>query len=96
MKFTLEADHKTVLEKLANSGMTPAVTARRAKILLLKELGKSSSDIADELGISRHTAELWVNLTKKGTCFLLRAGRLPILSYDKKRLLKAPTIVMNI
>lgn len=60
MKFTLEADHKTVLEKLAKSGMTPVATSQRAKILLLKEQGKSCSDIADELGISRHTVELWV------------------------------------
>lgn len=60
MKFTLEADHKAVLEKLSKSGMTPVATARRAKILLLKEQGKSCSNIADELGISRHTVELWV------------------------------------
>ena len=50
MKFTLEADHKAILEKLAKSGMTPVATAQRAKILLLKEQGRSSSDIADELG----------------------------------------------
>lgn len=60
MKFTLEADHKAVLEKLSKSGMTPVATAQRAKILLLKEQGKSCSYIADELGISRHTVELWV------------------------------------
>lgn len=60
MKFTLEADHKIVLEKLSKSGMTPVLTAQRAKILLLKEQGKSCSDIAEELGISRHTAELWI------------------------------------
>lgn len=60
MKFTLEANHKAELEKLANSGMTPVVIAQRAKILLLKDTGKSASAIADELGISRHTAELWV------------------------------------
>lgn len=58
MKFTLEEDHKTALEKLAKSGMTPVLTAQRAKILLLKEQGKSSSDIAGELNISRHTVEL--------------------------------------
>lgn len=67
MKFTLEADHRTVLEKLAKSGMTPVATAQRAKILLLKEQGKSSSDIADELGISRHTAELWIKKYRSRT-----------------------------
>lgn len=67
MKFTLEAEHKTILEKLARSGMTPVAVAQRAKILLLKEQGKSSSDIADELGISRHTAELWVRKYRSRT-----------------------------
>jgi len=67
MKFTLEADHKTGLEKLAKSGMTPVVIAQRAKILLPKEQGKSSSDIADKLGISRHTVELWVKKYRSRT-----------------------------
>lgn len=67
MKFTLEADHKTALEKLAKSGMTPVLTAQRAKILLLKEQGKSSSDIAGKLSISRHTVELWVKKYRSRT-----------------------------
>ena len=67
MKFTLEADHKTALEKLAKSGMTPVLSAQRAKILLLKEQGKSSSDIAGELNISRHTVELWVKKYRSRT-----------------------------
>lgn len=67
MKFTLEADHKTALEKLAKSGMTPVLTAQRAKILLLKEQGKSSSDIAGKLNISRHTVELWVKKYRSRT-----------------------------
>lgn len=67
MKFILEADHKTALEKLAKSGMTPVLTAQRAKILLLKEQGKSSSDIAGELNISRHTVELWVKKYRSRT-----------------------------
>ena len=60
MKFTLDANHKAELEKLANSGMTPILIAQRAKILLLKDAGKSASAIADEVGVSRHTAELWI------------------------------------
>lgn len=67
MKFTLQADHKTALEKLAKSGMTPVLTAQRAKILLLKEQGRSSSDIAGELNISRHTVELWVKKYRSRT-----------------------------
>lgn len=60
MKFTLEQNHRAELEKLANSGMTPVVIAQRAKILLMKADGKSASAIAEELGVSRHTAELWI------------------------------------
>ena len=60
MKFTLEQKHKAELEKLASSGMTPVVIAQRAKILLMKGDGKSATDIAAELGVSRHTAELWI------------------------------------
>lgn len=67
MKFTLEEDHKFALEKLAKSGMTPLLTAQRAKILLLKNQGKSSSDIADKLGISRHTVELWIKKYRSRT-----------------------------
>lgn len=60
MKFALDTAHKVALEKLANSGMTPVVIAQRAKILLLKASGKSVATIADEVGVSRHTAELWI------------------------------------
>ena len=60
MKFTLDANHKAALEKYVNSGMTPVVIAQRAKILLLKATGKSATAIADEVGVSRHTAELWI------------------------------------
>ena len=60
MKFTLEQNHRAELDKLANTGMTPVVIAQRAKILLMKADGKSASAIAEELGVSRHTAELWI------------------------------------
>ena len=60
MIFTLDINHKAELEKLASSGMTPIVIAQRAKILLLKDAGKSATAIAEEVGVSRHTAELWI------------------------------------
>ena len=60
MKFTLEQKHKAELEKLANSGMTPVVIAQRAKILLMKADGQSATAIAEKLGVSRHTTELWI------------------------------------
>lgn len=61
MIFTLDIKHKSELEKLASSGMTPIIIAQRAKILLLKDAGKSATAIAEEVGVSRHTAELWIN-----------------------------------
>ena len=60
MIFTLDINHKAELEKLVSSGMTPIVIAQRAKILLLKDAGKSATAIAEEVGVSRHTAELWI------------------------------------
>ena len=60
MKFQLTAEHKVYLEKLVRSGMTPIVIAQRANILLLKDAGKSGEAIAADLGINRHTADLWI------------------------------------
>lgn len=67
MKFELSDEHRIELTKLANSGMTSVVIAQRAKILLRKEVGLSSSDIADELKINRHTVELWVKKYRNRT-----------------------------
>lgn len=60
MKVALEQNHRAELEKLTNSGMPPVVIAQRAKILLMKGDDKSASTIAENLGVSRHTAELWI------------------------------------
>ena len=59
MKFILRPDDKSELEKLVKSGMTPVVISQRAQILLKKAENKSSTAIADEMGINRHTVELW-------------------------------------
>ena len=59
MKFILQPDDKSELEKLVKSGMTPVVISQRAQILLKKAENKSSTAIADEMGINRHTVELW-------------------------------------
>lgn len=62
MKFELNQQDKMQLEKLTHSEMTPFLTAQRSKILLLKSEGKSSTVIAEELGVNRHTVELWVHV----------------------------------
>ena len=59
MRFTLRPDDKTELEKLVKSGMTPVIINQRARILLSKAENKSCSEIASELGVNRHTVELW-------------------------------------
>ncbi len=46
-------------QKNVKSGMSPIIIAQRAKILLLKDDGKSGESIAEELGINRHTIDLW-------------------------------------
>jgi predicted regulator of amino acid metabolism with ACT domain len=59
MKFELQADDKAVLEKLVKSGMTPVIISQRAQILLKKAENKSSTKVAEELNVNRHTVELW-------------------------------------
>lgn len=60
MKFELKPEDKIALEKLVRSGMTPVIIVQRARIYLLKDEGKSNYEIADELGVNRHTVDLWV------------------------------------
>ena len=59
MKFTLQPEDKVELEKLVKSGMTPVVMHQRAQILLKKAQNKSSTVVAGEIGVNRHTVELW-------------------------------------
>ena len=67
MKFTLQPDDKIELEKLVKSGMTPVCISQRANILLKKADNMSSVAIAKELGINRHTVELWVQKYRNRT-----------------------------
>ena len=67
MKFTLQPNDKATLEKIVKSGMTPVVINKRAIILLKKAENKSSKIVAQEMGINRHTVELWCNKYRKRT-----------------------------
>lgn len=67
MKFELKAEDKTALEKLVKSGMTPVIINQRAQILLKKAENKSSTKVAEELNINRHTVELWCNKYRNRT-----------------------------
>lgn len=67
MKFELQPNDKKALEKLVKSGMTPVIIGQRAQILLKKAENKSSVKVAEELGINRHTVELWCQKYRKRT-----------------------------
>ena len=57
----IDPEHRKRLEFLANSGRATVDMSKRAKIILAKARGLSAQCIADELGINRHTVDLWVN-----------------------------------
>ena len=59
MKFELQSDDKSALEKLVKSGMTPVIIDQRAQILFKKAENKSTTKVAEELNINRHTVALW-------------------------------------
>ena len=67
MKFTLQPDDKAALEKIVKSGRTPVMVNRRAMILLKKAENKSSKVVAQEMGVNRHTVELWCNKYRNRT-----------------------------
>lgn len=72
--FLLDDDHAVKLMKYVTSGMTPAIIRQRAAILLAKAEGKSNQTIADEIGVNRHTVDLWVRRYRE---------RKPDISIDK-------------
>ena len=67
MKFTLQPDDRDALEKIVKSGRTPVMVNRRAMILLKKAENKSSKVVAQEMGVNRHTVELWCNKYRNRT-----------------------------
>ena len=61
MKFSLQPNDRSALERIVSSGMTPVIISKRAMILLKKAENKSSKIVAQEMSINRHTVELWCN-----------------------------------
>lgn len=82
MKFSLRPNDKIELEKLVKSGMTPVSISQRASILLKKDDNMSSVAIANELGINRHTVELWI---KKYRCRSEGQDLMTLLSVSEGR-----------
>ena len=67
MKFSLQPNDRSALEKIVSSGMTPVIISKRAMILLKKAENKSSKIVAQEMSINRHTVELWCNKYRNRT-----------------------------
>ena len=49
MKFSLQPNDRSALEKIVSSGMTPVIISKRAMILLKKAENKSSKIVAQEM-----------------------------------------------
>ena len=67
MKFSLQPNDRSALERIVSSGMTPVIISKRAMILLKKAENKSSKIVAQEMSINRHTVELWCNKYRNRT-----------------------------
>jgi len=59
LNITLSADHRKLLENWIAAHSTPKQVALRCRIVLLKGDGISDTQIAQQLGINRHTCRLW-------------------------------------
>ena len=59
-RLELTEQDREKLEQTAKSGKSQEDQALRAKILLLKADGLSSQEIAKQLGVNRHTVDLWI------------------------------------
>ena len=57
-KQLLQPEQKSLLETLAETSPNPA-EQRRAKILLLYDAGKSTTEIAEAVGLSEHSVQHW-------------------------------------
>ena len=66
-KLELTEQELRELRAVVNSGKSEVDKAKRANIVLMKAEGKGSHEIAEELGVNRHTVDLWVGKYRKRT-----------------------------
>ena len=59
--ISLDEDHKKILEKIVVSENVPETIRKRAQILLCKAKGFTSEQVAEAIGVNRHTVNLWAN-----------------------------------
>jgi transposase len=55
----LKPEQREVLEQWVRAHGTPQQVAKRCRIVLLAHEGRTDLEIADELGVNRHTCRLW-------------------------------------
>ena len=55
----LKTEQREVLEQWVRAHGTPQQVAKRCRIVLLAHQGHTDLEIADELGVNRHTCRLW-------------------------------------
>ena len=58
-KFVVNAEQKNLLTHWSEAHTTPQQVVKRCRIILLKSSGASDEDIADEVGVNRHTCRRW-------------------------------------
>ena len=69
-----ERDRRT-LERWIRAPTTPQRTALRSRLILLLDHGLSARAVARELGVSRHTVDLWRERYLKEGCLTLTRDR---------------------
>jgi DNA-binding NarL/FixJ family response regulator len=57
--LTISPDERTELVSITRSRSMPQALATRARIVLLAADGRSNTDIAEQLGLSKPTVGIW-------------------------------------
>ena len=58
-KFVVNSKQKDLLAHWSEAQTTPQQVAKRCRIILLKATGSTDEEIAEEVGVNRHTCRLW-------------------------------------
>lgn len=87
-KAVIDDEHRPVLEGWVAAQRTPQSVALRARIVLMAAEGKSNSQIARELSVSRPTVIMWRSRFAEGGPQALTEtkpgrGRKPVISAEK-------------
>ncbi|HNQ72471.1 MAG TPA: IS630 family transposase [Verrucomicrobiota bacterium] len=59
IKFEVNPEHKELLTHWCEAHATPQQVVKRCRIILQKAAGATDQEIAEEVGVNRHTCRLW-------------------------------------